>query len=933
MNEKPLWATEDQTGRLHELLTEDPAQKEIPLRRDVRSLGILLGMALEEQEGKTLLDTVEQMRQFAIAHRDAEIHEPSAPVSDAERIEPLAHAVAGMSVTEAYRTIKAFSIYFELTNLAEANHRKRRLRAARILTGRPPQPGSFLGTLLRMQRGGIGREAALEWMRQIEVVPVFTAHPTEVARRTVLTKRRQIALQLDRMDWLPLTDAEAGEREGIIAANIAALWQTDEVRRRKITVRDEIQMGLDYFRNSLFETLPRLYENMAEAFGRVYGGEISAADLPCALRFGSWIGGDRDGNPFVTPEATRDALELARRTILTYYMQATDSILDLLSPSVCQCPVSDELKAKLEIYQQEIRTLDAEYRRRADEEMYRRFLTFAAQRLKLARDNPHSPEAYPDAEAFQQDIALVRDSLLANGGQRLASLYLNPLLRQIDTFGFHLTALDIRQHARFHDRAVQELQQGANAGTGEFAPLSAETATVLDTLRAVAQLKKEYPPQAIRTHIISGATGAQDVFRLLWLSQTNGIQVAARKNPHATIENPKWDDPGLMPVPLFESIEDLQNAPAICRELWTSPAYAPYLDSWERRQEVMLGYSDSNKDGGMLTSTWEIYLAHKALHTTARDCNVRLTLFHGRGGTVGRGGGPTHQAITAQPPGAFEGALKITEQGEVLNWKYADAQVAERNLELMIAASLEALTRAGGYGANILPEWEAALTALSETAYTVYRRDIHGNPDILPYFEQATPVLELEHAKIGSRPTRRSQSKGLDDLRAIPWVFGWMQSRHVLPAWYGVGTALETFLAANEAHLALLQAMAKGFPVFEGLLANVETGLAKADFAIARRYADLMQDKLLADRVYHLLFDEFKKTERALLRITGQSHLLEKNATLARSIRRRNPYVDPLSLLQLELLRRKRAGEETEELNYALAATINGIAAGLRNTG
>ncbi len=412
---------------------------------------------------------------------------------------------------------------------------------------------------------------------------------------------------------------------------------------------------------------------------------------------------------------------------------------------------------------------------------------------------------------------------------------------------------------------------------------------------------------------------------LVWLAHLSGVRVAASEDGR---------DPGLMPVPLFESIEDLRRCPEVCRELWTSEAYAPLLASWGRAQEVMLGYSDSNKDGGMLTSTWEIYKAHRALHRVAAECDVRLRLFHGRGGTVGRGGGPTHRAIVAQPAGAFGGQLKITEQGEVLNWKYSEPVLAERNLELMIAASLEALSRSAGTPpADELREWEAALDEMSRDAFDFYRANVAENPDILPYFEEATPVLELEHARIGSRPPRRGERRGLEDLRAIPWVFGWMQSRHVLPAWFGVGHALEKFVGADAARERLLQEMFEGFPLFEDLISNVEIGMAKADFSIAALYAGLVTDGDLRRRVFELVTEEFRRTRRMLLRVSRQSRLLENNQVLARSIRLRNPYVDSLSLIQVELLRRKRAGEERDELNYALAATINGVSAGLRNTG
>jgi phosphoenolpyruvate carboxylase len=424
--------------------------------------------------------------------------------------------------------------------------------------------------------------------------------------------------------------------------------------------------------------------------------------------------------------------------------------------------------------------------------------------------------------------------------------------------------------------------------------------------------------------VISGTTCVEDILTVAWLCQSNGICVAAAED---------GSDPGLMPVPLFESIQDLRRAPAICRALWQSPSYAPLLNSWGRCQEVMLGYSDSNKDGGMLTSTWEIFKAHRDLHAVAAQCDVKLRLFHGRGGTVGRGGGPTHRAITAQPPGAFMGEIKVTEQGEVLNWKYADVVIAERNLELMVAAALEALTRSAGWGAVVAPEWEAAMETMSADAFAYYRKQIAENPDILQYFDEATPVRELEHARIGSRPPRRSAQRGLDDLRAIPWVFGWMQSRHVLPGYFGVGYAVERFLASDPAHEELLKTMMKRFPLFEDLIRNVETGLAKADLNIARRYAAMVTDPALRDRVFDMIAAEFTRTHRIVLRITGQTTLLATNPTLAHSIRLRNPYVDPMTFIQLELLRRKRAGEESDELNYALAATINGISAGLRNTG
>ena len=916
-DEQPLWRAGSQAERLAELTAEDAALKEAPLRRDVRSLGRLLGQVIREQEGEEFFEAVERLRHLAMGHRELE-DAGEGGITDDDQIRDAERMVGGLELRQAYRLTKAFSIYFELTNLAETQHRKRRRRAAQLHPDDAPMPGTIRGTLQRLRDSGVGREAALEWLARVRVVPVFTAHPTEVSRRTGLFKRKRIAEALERLDRLPLPPAEAALNEAAIAAEVTALWQTDEVRRRQPSVTDEVRMGLDYYPQVLIPTLPGLYFEIADAFEATYGEPVSPRFLPQVVSFGSWIGGDRDGNPFVTPDVTREALQLARETILDYYVRALEELTERLSASTLQVEVTPELREALDRYAGSVRTLDARPETRSATEVYRRFLGYVGGRLNAARNDPASPAAYPDAAAFLADLRLVRESLVTNRGERQARLLLGPLLRQVETFGFHLHVLDVRQHARQHARAREELLGGG--GEVLSGPPSADTVKLLDTMRAVADLKRAYPPESVQQYVISGATSVEDILTVVRLAELAGVQVEAGEG-----------DPGLMPVPLFESIEDLRNCPGICRELWTRPDYARLLDSWERRQEVMLGYSDSNKDGGMLTSTWEIFKAHRALHEVARECGVRLRLFHGRGGTVGRGGGPTHRAISAQPPGAFEGELRITEQGEVLNWKYADTVLAERSLELMIAASLEVLAQ--GPAAPRDPRWEEAMEAMSADAYAFYRERIADNPDILPYFQQATPVAELEHARIGSRPAKRGESRGLDDLRAIPWVFGWMQSRHVLPAWFGVGWAFERFAGRGEAEAALLREMMAGFPLFADLVRNVEIGMAKADLSIARRYADLVPDAALGDRMFMMIADEFERTRQMLLRVTGQTLLLEENPVLARSIRLRNPYVDPMSLIQVGLLRRKRAGEESDELNYALAATINGISAGLRNTG
>jgi phosphoenolpyruvate carboxylase len=830
-------------------------------------------------------------------------------------------------VAEARRIVKAFATFFELTNLAETNHRKRRSRAHRVACV-PDKPGSLRATLKRMRENGIDAREALEWLGQVEVVPVFTAHPTEVARRVVLFKRRRIAAELERLDRLPLADTEAAASQESILAEITALWQSDEVRRRQPTVLDEIAMGLDHYSVSLLPPIAAFYEDVARAFGEVYGAELDPAELPTVVRFGSWIGGDRDGNPFVTAACTGDALQKARELIVADYLNTVEGLRRLATSSTSQVGESGPLRAALERYAAELPQAAREADTLPAGELYRRLLDIMRYRLRRTLLEPGDAAAYPDTEALLGDLELLSRSLQIQKGARLARRLVDPLRRQVATFGLHLHTLDIRQHARVHARAVAELAAGAGHAADPAAPLpappSAPTAELLETLRALARLKRDYPPAAIRSYVISGASAVQDVLSLVWLMELCGVSVAG---------NPQGGDPGLMPVPLFESIEDLRHAPEICRTLWTSESYAPYLDSWGRWQEVMLGYSDSNKDGGMLTSSWEIYKTHRALHQVAAECGVRLRLFHGRGGTVGRGGGPTHRAIIAQPAGAFSGAFKLTEQGEVINFKYADPALAQRNLELMVAASLEALTRTGLVKATAEAPWEEALEEMSAAAFACYRQSIADNPDILPYFEQATPVLEFELAKIGSRPSRRGQSRSLDDLRAIPWGFGWIQSRLLVPGWFGVGTALEGFAARGEAERELLRTMMRRFPFFFDMVRNVEMALAKVDLPLARQYASLVADDGLRERVFALLVDEFRRTRRMILAVTGQSRLLETNSTLARSLRLRNPYVDPMSMIQIELLRRKRRGEENEELNYVLAATINGIAAGLRNTG
>jgi phosphoenolpyruvate carboxylase len=835
--------------------------------------------------------------------------------------------VSDMDLSRAYQVTKAFATYFELTNLAETNHRQRRRRAGELDREHPPLPGSFRGTLARMKEAGIPAAGALAALNQIAITPVFTAHPTEVARQTVLLKRRRIARELERLDRLPLTSEKAQDCENKIRAEVTSLWQTDEVRMAKPTVDDEIRMGLRYFRFSLFASLPKLYDEIVESFRDIYGTVLDESSVPNVVHFGSWIGGDRDGNPLVKPGCIRDALDMARALILRGYLDRVEALSDRLSSSRRQTSVSEELLARLKHYERTIPGVHLAWGPDNQAESYRRFLSYMFHRLQRTRERAETPATYRDAAEFEQDLLLVWNSLIAHRGERLARTYIGSLLRMVRKFGFHLQTLDIRQHARVHAQVLKELGSSPRPNVESAAAIE-----LLETFRTIAQVKRTYPPQSIRNYIISGAESENDILAVLRLAKLAGVQVAGSASDGHSSDGHS-NDPGLMPIPLFESIDSLRTAGAVMRRLWSSPEYQPLLNSWQRWQEVMLGYSDSNKDGGMLTSTWELYKAHRELHHAAQENSVKLRLFHGRGGTVGRGGGPTHAAILAQPPGCFSGQIRITEQGEVLNWKYADPVLAEWNLELMIAASLETLTLRGEQQAQHPARWEEAIEEMSQEAYNIYRREIADNPDVLEYFEQATPVNELDTARIGSRPSRRTKGRKLEDLRAIPWVFGWMQSRHAVPAWFGVGHALEKFAKSGPGHDQLLRQIARGFPVFSELLRNVELGMAKADLGIARDYSGLVKNEALRKQVFSMLENEFLRSRRMILRVTGQRELLGRNRVLARSIRLRNPYVDPMSLIQVELLRRKQQGQKSSELEYPLGATINGIAAGLHNTG
>jgi len=838
-----------------------------PLRADVRRFGDVLGQLIRADAGEAAFDRVESLRRLAISYRRGLAARRDDP--QAVRAE-LAEAFALLeraSTTDLHTVTKAFSVLFDLMNAAEARQRQRRLALAGE-RGRK-KTGSPYGAFVSMRARGLTFDDVMNRLRQLDLRPVFTAHPTEAAPVASLHTRQRLTEHLAALDHAldhaqesspddgrdPKSSQTTDQIEAALRDDVTALWQASTVRLAKPSVSDEIASAMAYYESSLFDSVPRLYRELADALSAAYQQKVFARDLPTVVRFGSWIGGDGDGNPNVTAETLREAVDRARSLVTRQYVARLNPLAE-----------------------------GADYRTRA--------------RIRRLMD------ALSTRSISVSELSTEIEALRPLG---ISAESVDDLLRLVDTFGLRLYTLDIRQHARLHETALKELD----------AP-SPTTTRVLDVLKMAKTLKSEHDPHVITSCIISGATSTSDIWNVLALARACGIDPAGNAN-----------DPGLMPVPLFESIADLRAAPEICRALFTHPEYRALLASWNDTQEVMLGYSDSSKDGGMLTSTVEVYRAHAELHAVADACGIRLRLFHGRGGTVGRGGGPTHRAIMTQP--RFTGGMKLTEQGEVIHWKYGDARIAGRSLELMVTAAASVVNDTDRHRPKA--EWLTALETLSTFAFEHYRTHVYDNPEMLAYFEQTTPAPFIDRAKMGSRPAKRGNLSGLEDIRAIPWVFGWMQSRCCLPAWFGVGTALESFAKADPKNLALLRAMAKNFGAFEEMLRNVRLGMAKADELIAERYGALIRDAALGARIAKVLDEERERTERLVLEVCELPALLADDPVLEQSIALRNPYVDPMSLAQIELLARARALPPSEELEQALAETIAGIAAGLRNTG
>jgi phosphoenolpyruvate carboxylase len=987
--------------------------KDAPLRADIRRLGDLLGETLKRFGGERLFEIEEDVRALCKRLRGAQASGKTNGEGAAGAESELKRLLRRLSLDETIGVIRAFSVYFQLVNIAEQYHRIRRKRFYELRTPDQPQRGSLAETLRRLRRDFPDADLVQRVVDRLEITPVMTAHPTEAARRTLLEKHRRIADLLADFDDENLAPRRRDELQARLAAEVESVWQTDEVRHTQPTVLDEVNHGLYYFDATLFDAAPALLDELERQLEENFPG-VRLRDGATPLRFGSWIGGDRDGNPFVTPEITWDTLRLQQRLVLRKYREAVAALSRRLSESSRFAPPAGELSESLKDDAKRLPAVAAEVAARNAEEPYRQKLSYIyarientlrrnrnlASALRLTEEHtlisirPGLPivaaltgsdadvaNVYRDGASLWEDLRLVRDSLRADKAV-YAARAVNRLMRQVAVFGLHLATLDLRQHSERHTAALSEITRAL--GLRDYAQMSedervewltreldtarplvatdarysAETTETLNVFRVARRALDEISPNAIRTCIISMTREVSDLLAVLVLAKEAGlvgrgagdVETGRRgdeKDLNLPISSspprPLAPSPRLSVSPLFETIEDLRRAPEIMRRLFEHPFYRRRLAAQGGLQEVMIGYSDSSKDGGILTSSWELYKAQERLWEVARAAGVELRLFHGRGGTVGRGGGPSHEAILAQPPDTVAGRIKITEQGEVISSKYSLAEIALRSLELTTSAVIAASLPQPAQDSGKLSRWKDVMEEISAQAFAAYRRFVRETPGFYDYFVQATPVEELQHLRIGSRPAKRkSESKSLDDLRAIPWVFGWTQSRHLLPGWLAVGTALGNFIESRpRENLRLLREMYREWPFFHSTISNIEMTLAKADFQIARQYASRALDRNLGRRIFRMLEEEYERACRVTLQITGERRLLDQSPVLQRSITVRNPYVDPLSFLQVELLARRRqkdgkaemSARDREKLLYAILLTINGIAAGMRNTG
>ncbi|HYF41466.1 MAG TPA: phosphoenolpyruvate carboxylase [Ramlibacter sp.] len=930
---------------------ESPSRRardnERPLVEDIRLLGRILGDVIREQEGVEAFELVEKIRKLSVAFRRDADHEAD------QALKTLLKSLTG---DQAVSVIRAFTYFSHLANLAEDRHHIRR-RAVHERAG-DTQEGSIEVALARLRWAGISPRAIAQTLAHSYVSPVLTAHPTEVQRKSILDAERDIAVLLNERDEIKaralpkdaLAPRELAANEAQIRARVMQLWQTRLLRFTKLTVADEIENALSYYEATFLREIPKLYANLERELGREHVASF--------LRMGMWIGGDRDGNPNVSAETLQQALRRQCEVALRHYLTEVYHLGRELSLSALLVDITPAMRALAESSPDHNEHRADEPYRRALAGMYSRLAATLKQFTggDAARHIVPPQNPYLLAADFLRDLATIRDSLLASHGAALVAQRLQPLMRAVEVFGFHLATMDLRQSSDKHEDVVAELLATARieANYGKLqeqarrillvkllcdarplrvvgAEYSEHARKELAIFEAALRMRAQYGRDAIRHYIISHTESVSDLLEVLLLQKEVGLM-------RGTLDDSGTAD--LIVVPLFETIEDLRNAAPIMREFYGLPGIAKLVQRSGAEQDIMLGYSDSNKDGGIFTSNWELYRAEIALvelfDQLAASHQIKLRMFHGRGGTVGRGGGPSYQAILAQPPGTVRGQIRLTEQGEVIGSKYANPEIGRRNLETLVAATLEATLLQ-----PTKPAPKAFLEAaetLSQASMKAYRALVYETPGFTDYFFGATPIREIAQLNIGSRPASRKASQRIEDLRAIPWSFSWGQCRLTLPGWFGFGSAVHAFLNENPAQprrdgLALLQKMYRQWPFFRALLSNMDMVLAKSDLALAGRYAGLVGDSRLRKRIFAAIEAEWHLTVEALQQITGEKQRLAGNPALQRSIRHRFPYIDPLHHLQVELVRRYRAGQADDRVQRGIHISINGIAAGLRNTG
>ncbi len=892
--------------------------KDAPLREDVSMLAAILGQILEEQGGRTLFARVEECRRLAIARRSGE--------KDAET--RLMDSVAGLASDQAESVIKAFSVYFQVTNLAERVHRIRRRRDYLIGEG-APQRGGFVAVLRHLKENGVSLKDLHHSLESTLVEPVFTAHPTESTRRTILRKHQRIARRLVERFNPSLTPQEKDVICNRLRSEITIAWQTLEHPTTRLTVADELEHVLFFLTDVIYRVVPVFYEHLEQSLEEVYGPTAAKYAWPIMMRFSSWVGGDMDGNPNVNAATLLSSLNRQRQLILNNYFLELDELANELTQSDQLVTISSELLAKLGRYERLFPEIAASIHERHKDMAYQRFLKLVGARVKATyHDEDHG---YDTPDDFLTDVRLVKKSLSEYGGNHAGLFAVRRLEIRAATFGFNLVTLDVRQDARVHRDLI-----GRCLGRGDWndlgphqrseillevlsagnliAPKDADVEAALDVFRGIDTGQRGYGANAVSSYIISMSKGADDVLSVIYLSNLAGLS------------QPNFDI-----VPLFETVDDLNSGPEILEQLLKMPVYQRHLRRRNHRQMVMVGYSDSNKDGGLAASRWALYKGQAALAQTLERFDTKLVVFHGRGGSISRGGGRTNNAIMSAPKGTVNGHLRVTEQGETINHKFGLRGIASRNLERAWGSVVQA-TLLPDNSQNILErkEWFDILETVAHSGRNAYRGLVYEGPDFSNFFRQFTPIDAIEQMRIGSRPASRRGGGNIDNLRAIPWVFAWTQTRLILPGWYGFGRALADAVSKHGENS--LRDMVEQCLFFRTMLDDVEMVLAKADLAIAERYLILCESRF--DALFEEIRQEYQQTRSLILDLKGSDVLLAHSPAIARAIELRNPYVDPLNLMQVDLLERWRLSDRKDQhLLGALLASINGIAQGLQNTG